>query len=335
MSHQGRGLHKLAQKLHDEFPDTPTLTLARRLYKENSKDFPSLEAARNSLRYVRGTTGKHNRQKRGLKAPLKKGYAGQQPALPPTEAKEWKPVVLKLPCKVLCLSDLHIPYHSEIAVNAAVEWGMEHQPDVIVLNGDVADFYTISRWEKDPNARNFVAETDAIEQTLEWLQRCFPDARKIYMEGNHEERYTKYIWQKAPELWGVDNVRIQEILHVADYGFEYIDGRRPVMAGKMCIMHGHEINAHGGVNPARTAFLRTSTSVLIGHLHRTSTHAESDMWHSETVTFSQGCLCDLRPEYCRVSNKWNWGFAFVAAEKDGQFDVTNLRISKQGHVRTA
>ena len=85
---------------------------------------------------------------------------------------------------------------------------------------------------------------------------------------------------------------------------------------------------------ARGAFLRTLHTVLVGHGHRTSGHAESSMWHDEVFCWSQGCLCDLTPEYARI-NRWNHGFAVVTVDKDGTFDVDNLRISKQGKVRSS
>jgi hypothetical protein len=51
----------------------------------------------------------------------------------------------------------------------------------------------------------------------------------------------------------------------------------------------------------------------------------------ETVCFSTGCLCDMRPAYA-VLNKWNHGFAIVHVHSDRSFDVSNMRITS-GKVR--
>jgi hypothetical protein len=80
--------------------------------------------------------------------------------------------------------------------------------------------------------------------------------------------------------------------------------------------------------------LRLLHTVLEGHGHRTSGHAESDMWHRETFCWSTGCLCDLTPEYARV-NRWNWGFATVTVDTAGSFDVDNYRISAKGEIRSS
>jgi len=115
-----------------------------------------------------------------------------------------------------------------------------------------------------------------------------------------------------------------------------VEDQRPVMAGKLPILHGHELpkGVSAPVNPARGAFMRTLSTVLVGHSHRSSGHAESDMWHDETFCWSTGCLCDLTPEYARI-NRWNWGFALATVHDDESFDVENLRITADGKVRSS
>ena len=49
------------------------------------------------------------------------------------------------------------------------------------------------------------------------------------------------------------------------------------------------------------------------------------------TTWSFGCLCDLHPDWNPFGN-WNWGFAFVNIEEDGNFEVVNRRILSSGKV---
>lgn len=329
----------IARELIESHPNAAKRALARRLCTENPQIFANVEAARNVVRYAMGCYGDRDRKKLGIKkkdAPI--GKAGWKAAIPPSLAEPWDAVQIDGPAKVLSLSDAHIPYHSSEAITAAVAYAKKRfKPDVLLLNGDTIDFYTISRFDKNPKKRDLVREVDLTEAFLEWLSEQFPKARKVFKAGNHDERWDKYIWNHAPALWGLENTRLQDILHLADYGFEYVGDQRPIMAGKLAIFHGHELGngANSPVNPARGAFMKTLGSVLVGHHHRTSTHAESDMWHSETATWSTGCLCDLRPEYNRVSNKWNWGFAVVEAEASGSYDVHNLRLSDEFVARAS
>jgi hypothetical protein len=49
------------------------------------------------------------------------------------------------------------------------------------------------------------------------------------------------------------------------------------------------------------------------------------------VCWSQGCLCDLHPEYART-NKWNHGFAVIETAANREFEVLNYRV-QDGKVR--
>jgi predicted phosphodiesterase len=327
----------LARQLVREFPDAPSMTLARRLYSENKERFSTLNAARSAVRVARGNFGELKRKEAppgDLARP--NGKAGWKPECPPTQAEPWLPFVLETPCRVLSLSDAHVPYHDPRAIEAAVEFARKKfKPDVVLINGDWCDFYSVSRWDKDPKQRDFIGELGVCEDSLRWLRGRFPKARMILKYGNHEERYTKFIWNKAPELWGLDACRIENIMHLSDMGIEVVDDQRPVMAGQLPILHGHELgNFTNSVNHARGSFLRTLHAVLVGHGHRSSSHCEPDMFKSETATWSQGCLCDMSPDYARF-NKWNLGFATIEVDKGGVFNVRNYRMSSDYEVRTS
>ena len=119
-------------------------------------------------------------------------------------------------------------------------------------------------------------------------------------------------------------------------GIDIVDDQRIVLVGELPVLHGHELprGISSPVNPARGAFMRTKHTVLVGHQHQTSGHCEPNLFHAETFCWSQGCLCNLAPEYARI-NRWNWGFAVVEVAADGQFDLENMRITKDGIVRSS
>ena len=95
--------------------------------------------------------------------------------------------------------------------------------------------------------------------------------------------------------------------------------------------HGHEMRSRtGGVNPARTTYLYTHKSVLIGHFHRTSLHTEPDLDKKVISCWSTGCLCDLHADYDPY-NRWNQGCAIVRTEGE-MFEVQNLRRVKNKMV---
>ncbi len=319
-----------AERLCEKYPDATSLSLAKRLANEFKT---SSEAARNFVRAARGVYG--NRRRNKATSPKAPGKAGQKPRMPPSLAEPWTPFVVEGCKRVGIISDVHIPYHDEKAFDAAITHLKSIGIDTLVINGDFADFYRISRWQKDPRRRHFSTERKSIIEGLDWIRDCFPKSRIVWKDGNHEERFAHFIWEKAPELYDIPGCQLPELLEFARNRIEYVTDQRPIMVGKLPILHGHELpkGLASPVNAARGAFMKMLDSVLIGHGHRTSTHAEPNWTHKEITCWSTGCLCDMAPEYARL-NKWNFGFALVEVSADGEYGVHNMRISN-GKVRAS
>ena len=322
-------LRDAAVELVRAMPTAQNRTLARRLAKEFNA---TIEQARTIVRSVKGVQGSTGRVKPEVPSP--KGAAGWKPQMPPSQSERWERFEMDAK-RVLILSDEHVPYHDEKALNAAVQYAKKMKPDAILLNGDSADFYTISQWEKNPKKRDLQKELKAQLEYTEWLAYQFPNARKVRKLGNHCERWDKWLWNSAPEICDMERMSLASWLEYDKHGFELVGDKRPVMCGKLPVFHGHELGRSGiasPVNPARGAFLRTHHSVLVGHSHQTSGHADTNLWHEETFVWSTGCLCELNPNFS-VINRWNHGFAVVDVATDGSFDVLNLRINSDGQVR--
>lgn len=321
----------LVHELLDQFPKTPSLTLARMAYKKSPALFRDVEKARTAVRRARGNSGERDRAGVSNKKHFRPNGKPGDPfkAIPDglTHFEDWGAVVIPGPMRVLILSDLHIPYHDKTAILTALKWGRETGVDTVLLNGDTADFFSASFWEKDPRKRLMVAEIDMCKQFFSTLREGFPHARIIAKQGNHEERWGRYMSVKAPELLGVPEFEAQEILGLKRHGIEWIAEKRPVRLGHLNVIHGHEHNfaISNPVNPARGFFLRSKAHCLGGHFHQTSQHAEKNLEEKVVATWSTGCLCDLHPDY-RPINAWNHGFAFVEVFNDGTFNVKNMTI---------
>lgn len=324
----------IAVELCKQFLDASSLQLARKLRKDHPLHFHSVEYARTLVRSVRGAQGKKDR--RLAEVPRAKRSAGEPPKMPPSLSEPFTEFVFDGAERVGIISDIHVPYHSEKAWEAAMRRLSANECDGILINGDFCDFYRISRYEKDPEARSFGDELRMCIEGLKYIRDWFPDARIVLKLGNHEERFDAFIWQRAPELYSVEACRIHELLRLASMDIEIVADQRPVMLGKLPVLHGHELQKgiSAPVNPARGAFLRSLHTLAVGHSHRTSTHVEPDMFGSEVAVWSIGCLASPNPEYNRFA-KSNHGFAFVRLSSDGQFDFENYRISKDWQVRTA
>ncbi len=304
-----------------KYPQLGHSSMASMLLKKHPQLFANLNTAVTAVRYHRGARGKPS-----VKQAVKRGTK-RIPPLPPSRTKEWKPFYIEDVRRVLTLSDIHTPFHHEEALEAALGYGDTLNPDCILLNGDVLDHASISRFARDPRGPTTKEELEICGEFLDHLRVRFPRARIVWKEGNHEERWQRMLWTKAPEILDIAEFAWEKWAGVERNRIEMVRDQRIVMVGKLPVLHGHELpkGISNPVNPARGAFLRTLDSVLISHYHQHSDHTERTIHGHVIGARATGCLCDLTPEYARI-NRWNHGFAAINVDKDGTYDVHLKRI---------
>lgn len=314
----------IARQYRDEHGmEMPTLKLARIMYKENNLSFKDVEDARMSLRRIEGKAAS------GVKTTHE--VVDERPRnpynLPQSDETVYEPYALD-GRRVFVLNDIHIPYHSIEALTAAFDFAKKESPDVVLLNGDVLDFFGLSKFVKDPKKRSFAQELEMFKEFFQILDSQFPNAKKIFKIANHEERYEHFLWQKAKELEGVEEFDLSNIIKARANGIEVVKDKRIINYYGLNIIHGHEFSSgfFSPVNVARGLYLRGKTCAIQGHNHQTSEHTEPDMNGKITTTWSVGCVCELHPAYAPI-NKWNHGFCMIDAAEDG-FEVRNKRIFK-------
>jgi predicted phosphodiesterase len=317
---------QLAKDLIKEKTENGVCTLSKKklgelLHARYPTIFPSNEHGRTSVRRLTGSTGKEDRRK----IKIRMEWPGLQ--LPEPEKNDYSKFHLK-DQRICLLSDIHFPYFDKEALNASIKYLKSWGPDCILLNGDVIDCYQLSNWEKDPRNRSFKYELDLLRSFVRQIRKFWPKKRIIYKIGNHEERYEKVILQRVPEFVDLELFSLESVLGLRDLGVEIVKNKRVILAGKLNIIHGHELQRGiaAPVNPARGFYLKCKANVIGSHHHQTSEHFENDLNGQVTGAWSTGCLCDLHPHYAPV-NKWNSGFATI--ENFGSdFKVTNLKIIK-------
>lgn len=316
---------EIAKDYVRRFPDTPDMTLAKLIYKENSKCFKNLEVARSAVRYLRGHNGKNNRENVSNEFFKPLTYNTNPFKLP--DSHSVKQSIFKLPKsikKVLVLSDIHFPYHDVEALTAALNYGKSNNIDAIFLNGDIMDFYQVSFHEKDPRKTDIAEELEICRQFFKQLKDNF-SCPIYFIPGNHEMRLERYLRVKAPELLSVTEFRLDVLLKVGEYKIEYLTHGTKVYFGKLLVEHGDKMKGAGGVNPARTLLLKFKRPTICGHFHRTSS-ANSKVYDDDSMmAWTSGCLCELEPSYMEL-NEHNHGFIIVNINDDDTFNVENKMI---------
>ena len=310
------------------FPNASKRTLAEKLFKENELMFKDVEDARSLIRYYTGTHG--NGQRKKVKEPMKMegNYSSDNPyGLPPSDEK--KPVHYVMPKannNILVLSDIHLPYQNNEALTLALDYGKKHNINTILLLGDIMDFHKASFHEQNPSARDLAYEFEICRQFLDVLAKHFPTAKIFYKEGNHEKRWERFLRVKAPVVLDMSEFRLPVILKLRERGVTWIPNSQVIKIGKLHAIHGNEYKGGGGINAARTLWLRAGESTICGDKHKTQSMIKTNISRSVQGTWVIGCLCELNPEYLSL-NEWNLGFAHIYVEKNGDFEVRNLQIT--------
>lgn len=322
-------LGKIVLNYLKEFPNTLTRSLSHKVYIENSDKFKDEEVVRSFIRYYRGTKGEKARKdlkdKTHIRVPNKDNPFG----LPKSDARKMK--VFHLPRKlnnILLISDLHIPYHDLKALTTAIKYGKEKKVNCIFINGDLLDFYQISRFEKLNRRRSVAGELEMARHFLGILNKEFPNVPIYFLLGNHDNRLEKYLATKAPELLDIEEFRLEFLLQAQIYNMTVICDNTLVKVGSLNVSHGHLIikGVFTPVNSARGVFLKAKASTLISHTHRIGTHTESTIAGKPIVCYGTGCLCELSPEYDPFTGNATHGFAHIIVLPNGNFRVKNHHI---------
>ena len=226
--------------------------------------------------------------------------------------------------KIGILSDIHFPYHDLTALTCAIKHLKEQEIDCLYLNGDVQDFFSISRHETSKDARNLSLEVDMNRDFLQRLRDIFRTIPIYYKLGNHENRFARMLNNEAEEFAQLHDLQFNIFFRLDKLNITMVEDWQGMEMGDLLVLHGHELYGGGGVNPSQNLFNKTICNTLIGHVHRTSTTQKKTGFKEFINTYSTGCLTLLSPKYMPFSMH-NHGFAIVEIE-NGKSKVNNIQI---------
>lgn len=237
--------------------------------------------------------------------------------------------------QAIYISDVHVPFHDKKANNAVKQFLEEQQPDYLIYGGDIVDFYSVSRFDKDPE-RKFTIQ-DEITQGIIYLNtmnEASPESKKYFLEGNHENRMRKYL-ARNPELAGLDALSIESLLNLKQLGINYVPYDKGLILHDFLFKHGTRANMHA----AKAELDLENISGMSGHVHRIQKYSKADR-HGRHTWHTVGHLADEEQiDYFnqQVPN-WQQGFGIVEFNPRNQtyeatqVSITNGNFQYQGKV---
>ncbi len=220
--------------------------------------------------------------------------------------------------KVAFPTDEHFPFQDEDARSLALQIVRDFQPDLLTFGSDALDFYSISRFDKDPKRQyGLQEEINAWRRgAREWISAA-PGARKFFIPGNHEDRLRRYIW-RHPEMAGLEVLSLNNLLGLPMLGIEYEEetigenyGHSEIEVGPLVIKHGTVVRKHSAYT-ARGEMEKEFYNVPVlftGHVHRGGMHLAQTR-RGVVRAFECFCLCDINPLYLDRPN-WHQGIALA------------------------
>lgn len=205
------------------------------------------------------------------------------------------------------ISDFHIPYCDERALNILFKIQYSLRPKNVVIAGDAFDFPKISRFNSDPlDNENFPESLEKFISMVERLQRY---SKVTFLYGNHEMRFRNMIWNDVPYLAGSVSLnkiiqdRLKEKITI-DEGSD----KETIHSwdnNNLLICHANCVRMHSGYT-AKGLVDKFGMNLTQGHTHRLGTHYVRK--YDKTIVAAEiGCFCNMNPQYVAFPN-WQQGF---------------------------
>lgn len=232
--------------------------------------------------------------------------------------------------KDVIINDLHIPFHDKEVLLKVLKFIYDLQPTRLFLNGDFLDCYEISSFDKNPfELFTLREELKIAEGYLDQISSRLNKTKKIFIFGNHEYRFQKFLIRNAQPLMGLPGISLKEQLKLKELNYEIIDsGLKESFydAGSFLVGHFNKVSIHSGYT-AKALIERYGKSLIQAHVHRLGMHAKT--LHGKTlIGIENGCLCDLNPSYT-LSPNWQHGFTIIHYENNKPYFQIVPIVNKQ------
>lgn len=222
------------------------------------------------------------------------------------------------------------PMHDRRAMDVALQVARLVQPSAIIHLGDMLDLAPAST--KFARPAELLATTEPTIHEWSWWLGQFAAALdwwsppsldvasaacQTWIEGNHEQRWTRAMVEKLPEHATLPGMRIEAQLDLAAVGCDYVGpyGAEHWLDARRKAVHSDKVRSGGGATAAAVV-ASSGVSVVYGHVHKRELAARTVHGRSgprEVIAWSPGCLCrndgavpglDARPDWQHGVGLW-------------------------------
>jgi len=215
------------------------------------------------------------------------------------------------------------PLHDRRAWDLAVQVAQLLQPQHIVLLGDMLDLAVwTKKYLRQPTHR-FTTQpaVDELHWWIAQLRLACPEARIVYLEGNHEARANVLLVSQLAELADMQVVTVPKLLALDQLDVEYSGPYdSEYWLWEVRVHHGEIVRKRGGQTVGAAFMDDTSYSQVFGHIHR-----HELAWNTihgprgpqQIFALSPGTITRIEPGVVpafKRRNNWQQGLALLERE---------------------
>jgi len=225
---------------------------------------------------------------------------------------------------VAVIGDTHNPYQDNDVMRLVENFLEEIQPDYLIYNGDINDFYQVSVFAKDPaRLGQLQSDLDVTHAMFSRHQLILPNTKKIMVDGTHEHRWINYLQKQSPATANLRVNTIPGLYELDKYNIDHVTFERGVLINKtFLILHGDIASIHSSYT-AKRHYEKHGGNGMANHTHRGGSYFKHDRFGFK-AWFENFCLCSLLPDYIQNPD-WMNGFSLIHF-KDNHFYVEQLPI---------
>lgn len=233
-------------------------------------------------------------------------------------AKLVRPATKERSETVVFVSDIHVPYDDPAAVKATLALIESVQPHRVVLNGDIADFFQLSRFNKSLERIDLLQdEIDAANAIRRAVREAAPNAVLDETQGNHDHRIISYVEANARALTSLRALDPAALFGYGELEINWHPGAGFLLRPNFLVKHGDVVRGEAGAT-AKAELLKAGISGISGHTHRLATYRRAGYGPPRQWT-EQGGLMRLDPDY--ITGPPNWTQGIVVGEFSTKSDA--------------
>jgi len=226
--------------------------------------------------------------------------------------------------KALIIPDVHAGFHSVKAWDVMLKFAIDFKPDEITILGDFIDCLNLSgHGAKSPAiAARLEDEVNASNSLLDQLDSLFPEARKVYIEGNHETRFERFIVNKCPELFGITELKflLKIPSRVSWTWVNYGPNQKHAILGSKILARHEPLK-----NQPHLTLREAGTSLFYGHVHKRQWAEKVFLTGRRDFAACPGWLGNPRsPAASYIKGIQDWQHGFATLEVEGRNCVPKL-----------